>query len=153
MILFTPLILFTPFYGMQICGGLMAQAVRHSPPTRVRILVTPCGYRGGQNGVWVGFSRVSPIFPYHKFHSTISPYSSHPFHFISSALVMVHQAWSAGTLAIHWPTISGLHRILSLDPTLSWTRVEDISLCKSVAKGSNSIKFQSNVVKLDYSKW
>ena len=39
---------------------------------------------------------------------------------------MVHQAWSAGTLAIHGPTISGLHRISSLDPTLCWTRVEDI---------------------------
>ena len=77
-----------------------------------------------ENGVWVGFSRGFSRFPYHKFHSTISPHSSHPFHFISSVLVMVRQAWSAGTLAIHWPTIQGLHRISSLDPTLCWTRVE-----------------------------
>ena len=62
------------------------------------------------------------------FHSTISPHSSHPFRFISSALVMVSQAWSAGTLATHGPIISGLHRISSLDPTLCWTRVEDIYL-------------------------
>ena len=37
---------------------------------------------------------------------------------------MVCQAWSAGTLATHWPTISGHHRISSLDPTLCWTRVD-----------------------------
>ena len=69
---------------------------------------------------------VSPVFPYHKFHSTISPQSSHPYRFISSALVMVRQAWSAGTLATHGPIISGLHRISSLGPTLCWARVEDI---------------------------
>ena len=92
------------------------------PPlgSRVRVSVPPCGFRGGRNGVWVGFSRVSPVFLYHKFHSTTSPHSSHPFRFISSALVMVRQAWSAG------PIIQGLHRISSLDPTLCWTRVEDI---------------------------
>ena len=61
-----------------------------------------------------------------RFHSTISPYSSHPFRFISSALVMVHKAWLAGTLATHGPIILGLHCISSLDPTLCWTRVEDI---------------------------
>ena len=98
------------------------------PPleSRVRVSVTPCGFRGGRNGFWVGFRGVSPVFPYHKFHSTISPHSSHPFRSISSALVMVRQAWSAGTLATHGPIISGLHRISSLDPTLCWTRVEDI---------------------------
>ena len=93
-------------------SGLVAQAVRRSPPTaalgsRGRVSVTPCGFRGGRNGVWVGFSRVSPVFPYHKFHSTISPHSSHPFRFISSALVMVRQALSAGTLATHGPIIWG----------------------------------------------
>ena len=31
----------------------------------------------------VRFSGVSPVFPYHKFHSTISPHSSHSFRFIS----------------------------------------------------------------------
>ena len=39
---------------------------------------------------------------------------------------MVRQAWSAGSLATHGPIIWGLHRISSLDPTLCWTRVEDI---------------------------
>ena len=49
----------------------------------VRILVTPCGLYGRQNRVCVGFLRVPPIFPYHKFHSTISPHSSHTFCFSS----------------------------------------------------------------------
>ena len=77
------------------------------PPlgSRVRVSDPPCGFRGGRNRVWVGFSWVSPVFPYHKFHSTISPHSSHPFRFISSALVMVRQVWSAGTLATHRPII------------------------------------------------
>ena len=73
------------------------------PPleSRVRVSVTPCGFRGGRNGIWVGFSRGFSRFPYHKFNSTISPHSSHPFRFLSSALVMVLQAWSAGTFDIH----------------------------------------------------
>ena len=50
----------------------------------------------------------------------------HLIRFISSALVMVRQAWSAGTLATHGPIIWGLHRISSLYPTLCWTRVEDV---------------------------
>ena len=67
------------------------------PPlgSRVCVSVTPCGFRGGRNGVWVGFLGVSPVFPYHNFHSTISPHSSHPFQSISSALVMVrHPCYS-----------------------------------------------------------
>ena len=73
------------------------------PPlgSRLRVSVPPCGFRGGRNGVWVGFHGVSPVFPYHKFHSIISPPSSHAFRFISSAHAMVRQAWSAGTLATH----------------------------------------------------
>ena len=69
----------------------------------------------GSRQVFLG---VSPVFPYHKFHSTISPHSSHPFRFISSTLVMVRKAWSAGTLVIHGPIIQGLHRISSLDPRI-----------------------------------
>ena len=94
------------------------------PPlgSRVRISVSPSGFRGGRNGVWVGFSRGFSRFPLPQ----ISPHSSHLFRSISSALVMVHQAWSTSTLATHGPIISGLHRISSLDPTLCWTRVEDI---------------------------
>ena len=118
-------------------GGLVAQAVRRSPPTTG----VPSSHLGpsmwvswwtkrGLGRFFTGFGQdfhgVSPVFPYQKFHSTLSPHSSHPFRFISSALVMVHQAWSAGTLATHGPIIQRLHRISSLDPTLCWTRVEDI---------------------------
>ena len=49
-------------------------------PKRLGARVTPCGFRGGRNGVWVGFLR---DFSCHKFHSTISPHSSHPCRFIS----------------------------------------------------------------------
>ena len=68
-------------------GGLVAQAVRRSPPTgsRVRVSVPPCGFRGGRNGVWVGFSRGFSRFPlpqisFHHFSTLISSIS---FHFIS----------------------------------------------------------------------
>ena len=61
-------------------GGNVAQAVSRSPPTaRVpsRVSVTPCGFPGGRNGVLVGFLGVSPIFPYYKFYSTVSPHPCH----------------------------------------------------------------------------
>ena len=69
-------------------GGLVAQAVRRSPPTAgvpVCVSVTPCGFRGGRNGVWVGFSRGFSHFPlpqlsFHHFPTFISSIS---FHFIS----------------------------------------------------------------------
>ena len=93
------------------------------------------GFVVDETGSGQVFHGVSPVFPYHKFHSTISPPSSHPFSFISSALVMVRQAWSAGTLATHGPIIWGLHRISSLDPTLCWTRVEDIYFYTKVCVG------------------
>ena len=107
------------------------------PPlgSRVRVSVPPCGFRGGRNGVWVGFYRGFFRFPlpqisFHHFSTLISSIS---FHFIT--LVMVRQAWSAGTLAIHGPTISGLHCISSLDPTLCWTQVEDYDLlsCRALS--------------------
>ena len=63
------------------------------------------GFVVDETGSGKVFHRVSPVFPYHKFHSTISPHSSHPFRFISSALVLVHQAWSASTPATHGPII------------------------------------------------
>ena len=75
------------------------------PPlgSRVRISVPPCGFRGGRNGVWVGFSRGFSRFPLPQisFHHT----HLYPFRFISSALVMARQPWSAGTLATHGPII------------------------------------------------
>ena len=56
------------------------------PPlgSRVRVSVTPCGFRGGWNGVWVGFSRGFSRFPlpqisFHLFSTLIASIS---FHFI-----------------------------------------------------------------------
>ena len=65
------------------------------------------GFVVDETGSGQGFHGVSPVFPYHQFHSTIYPHSSHPFRFISTALVMVRQAWSAGTLATHVPIMLG----------------------------------------------
>ena len=69
---------------------------------RVRVSVPPCGFRGGRNGVWVGVPRGFSRFPLPKisFHHFLHTNLIH-FRFISPALVMVRQAWSAGTLAIH----------------------------------------------------
>ena len=50
--------------------------------TRVRVSVTPCGFRSWRNGVWVGFFGVYLVFPCHKYRSIISPHSSHSFRFI-----------------------------------------------------------------------
>ena len=52
--------------------------------SRVRVSVTPCGFRGGRKEVWVGFSRGFSRFPlpqisFHHFSTLISPIS---FHFI-----------------------------------------------------------------------
>ena len=51
----------------------------------IRVSVTPCGFRGGRNGVWVGFLRGFSRFPlpqisFHHFSTLISSIS---FHFIS----------------------------------------------------------------------
>ena len=93
---------------------------------RVRVSVPPCGFRGGRNGVWVGFSRGFSRFPlppisFHHFSILISSIS---FHFIrlcdgASGMVGRHPCYSR-TYNV------GLHRISSLDPTLCWTWVEDI---------------------------
>ena len=96
--------------------------------SRVRVSVPPCGFCGGRNEVWVGFSRGFSRFPlpqisFHHFSTLISFIS---FHFISSAPVMVRQVESADILAIYIPSIKGLHRISPLDPALCRTRVEDI---------------------------
>ena len=57
------------------------------PPlgSRVRVSVTPCGFRGGRNGVWVGFSRGFSRFPLPQisFHHFTTLISSISFHFIS----------------------------------------------------------------------
>ena len=74
------------------------------PGFRVRVSVSPCGYRGGRNGVWVGFFRGFSRFPlpqisFNHFSILILLIS---FHFSSSATVMMR---SAGILATHWPSI------------------------------------------------
>ena len=87
-----------------LCGGLVAQAVRRSPPTAG----VPSSRLG--HSLWVswwtnrglgGFSRGFSRFPLPQisFHHLSTLISSISFHFI--ALVMVRQAWSAGTLATH----------------------------------------------------
>ena len=57
------------------------------PPlgSRVRASVPPCGFRGGRNGVWVGFSRGYSRFPLPQisFHHVSILISSISFHFIS----------------------------------------------------------------------
>ena len=62
--------------------------------SRVRISVTPCAFRGGRNGDWVGFSRSFSRFslPQILFHRLSILISFHSFHFISSTPVLVHQA-------------------------------------------------------------
>ena len=71
-----------------LCYAFVAQAVRRSPPTAgvpsSRLGPSMCGFRGGRNGVWVGFSRGFSRFPlpqilFHLFSTLISSIS---FHFI-----------------------------------------------------------------------
>ena len=47
-----------------------------------------------------------------------------------TTIVMVRQVWSAGILAIHSASVRELDHILSLDPALCRTRVEDIHFIK-----------------------
>ena len=77
---------------MPILWYLMAASWRKRlgarlPPlgSRVRVSVTPCGFRDGRNGDWIGFSRGFSRFPlpqisFHHFSPLISSIS---FHFIS----------------------------------------------------------------------
>ena len=62
--------------------------------SRVRVSVTPCGFRGGRNGVWVGFSRGFSSFPvpqisFHHFSTLISSISFHFIHPCDGASGMV----------------------------------------------------------------
>ena len=59
--------------------------------------------------------------PQISFHHFSTPISFIWFHLNSSAPVMMKQAWSAGILAIYWPSMKGLRRISSLDPTMCRT--------------------------------
>ena len=97
------------------------------PPlgSRVRVSVTPCGFRGERNGILLGFSRGFPLsqISFHHFYTLIS---SILFHFISSVPAMMRRAWSASTLAIHRLSTWGFHRISSFVPALSQIWVEEI---------------------------
>ena len=85
---FTFITLSSQYHIHSTNSGLVAQAVRCSPPT-AGVPSSRLGHsmwvswwtKQGAGSVFLG---VSPSFPYHKFHSTISPHSSHPFRFISS---------------------------------------------------------------------
>ena len=89
------------FLRLDMCSLYVAQAVRCCPlplEPRVRVSVTPYGLRG-RNRVCVGFLGVSLVFPYHKFHSTIFPHSSHSFCFIrpcdgASGVIWRHPCYS-----------------------------------------------------------
>ena len=86
----------------------MAQAVRRSPPT--------AGVPSSRldHSMWVSwltkrglgrfFAGFLPFSPSTNFFPPFL-HTHHPFRFISSALVMVRQAWSAGTLASHGPIL------------------------------------------------
>ena len=79
--------------------GLMAQVASRSPPT-TRVpssrLSHSMGFVVDSTGSVYVFIGVSPVLPYHKFHSTISPHSFHVL--VSSVPVMVRQVWWAGSL-------------------------------------------------------
>ena len=85
----------------------MAQAVRRSPPT--------AGVPSARLGpsIWVSWWTKRGLGRFFTGFLTFSPTTNfilpfphtHPFRFISSALVMMRQAWSAGTLATHGPII------------------------------------------------
>ena len=84
----------------------MAQAVRHSPPT-AEVPSSRLGHsmwvlwwtKRGLGRFFMGFLPFSPTTNF------IPPFLISSFCFISSALVMVCQAWSVGTLATHRPII------------------------------------------------
>ena len=104
-------------------GGLTAKANSHSHPTgrwgpEFPSRLLHVGVMLDKTKFGSNCQRVSTVFLYHKFHSTISAHSSHSFSFISSA----------GILPIHTTSIKGLHRISSLDQALCRTRIEDF-LC------------------------
>ena len=89
------------FLRLDMCSLYVAQAVRCCRlllEPRVCVFVNPCGL-GGRNRVCVGFLGVSLVFPYHKFHSTIFPHSSHSFRFIrpcdgASGVIWRHPCYS-----------------------------------------------------------
>ena len=96
VLLFTIIILFIAASWRKRLGARL-------PPqgSRVRVSVTPCGFRGGRNGVWGGFSRgfsrfLLPQISFHHFSTIISSIS---FHFIcpcdgASGVVGRHPCYS-----------------------------------------------------------
>ena len=106
------------------CGGSVAKVVRRSPPT--------AGIPSSRLGrsMWVSWwknRRLGRFLPFSSATNFIPPFlHTHLIRFVSFVPVMIHQAWSAGMLAILRSSIKGFHRISSLDPILCRTRVEHI---------------------------
>ena len=106
----------------------MTQAVRRSPPTAA----VPSSRLG--HSMWVSLQTKQSLGRFLSGFLQFSPATNfitqfihtHRFHFISSAPVMMRQAWSAGTNANHRCSLQTLHHISSLDPTFLPTRVEEI---------------------------
>ena len=74
--------------------------------SHIRVPVTPCGFRGDETESGKIFLEIFPVFSCHKFHSTISPHSSHTFNIIRPC--------------------DGALGISPLDPALCQTVVENI---------------------------
>ena len=108
----------------------MAKAVRCSPAI-AGVLSSHLGYsmrvswwtKMSPRRFLSGFLRFSPA-------TNFIPRFPHAnlIHFVSSAPVMVRQGWSTGILAIHRPSMKGLHRSSSLDPNLLYVGHE-LSIC------------------------
>ena len=100
--------------------------IKSSLGSRVRVSVTPCGFCGGRNEFWVGFSRdffsfLLPQISFHHFTMLVS--------FISFHIICPCDGASGvptGIIAIHRPTIKRSDPISSLDPALCRKRAEDI---------------------------
>ena len=100
----------------------------------VCILVMSCGFFNGRNRACIGFLEVSPFFPCHKFHSTVSPHT-HLIHFVSfhfncscddtSGVVGWYPCYSQ-TFSIG----ASLHFIPGSEPVSDW--FEDIYLFNDV---------------------
>ena len=75
---------FVEFWYCHLVTRIVTRLVARLPPlgSRVRVSVPPCGFRGGRNMVWVGFSRgfsrySLPHISFHHFSTLISSISFH----------------------------------------------------------------------------
>ena len=98
-----PILTNTVYINLQEAASWRKRLGARLPPlgSRVRVSVSPCGFRGGRNGVWVGFSRGFSRFPLPQisFHHVSILVSSISFHFIrpcvgASGVVGRHPCYS-----------------------------------------------------------